>query len=170
MFNNIVLAVCEELSRQSVAAFRFNFRGVGRSGGDFGGGTGEQEDVKAALDFVSSVPAIDPQRIGLAGYSFGGGVALPVALQYQRISLLALVSPALSDTAWQQLKEYPGPAFIIIGDADSTIGFEKFQQNMKDATRYHVVPGADHFWMGFEEEVARRVARFFATGFSGAAS
>ena len=173
MFNNIVLAICEELSHHSVAAFRFNFRGVGSSGGEFGDGIGEQEDIKAALAFVSSAPAIDLKRIGLVGYSFGGGVALPVALQEQRISFLALVSPALSDTARQQLKEYPGPSFVIIGDADSIIGFEKFQQNIEDTqetTQYHVVPGADHFWMGFEDEVTQEVARFFITGFNSDAS
>ena len=79
MSNNVVVAICQSLLQNSVAAFRFNFRGVGKSDGTFGGGTAEQQDVSAALDFASSTPNIDPVRIGLAGYSFGGSVALPVA-------------------------------------------------------------------------------------------
>ena len=173
MLNNVVAAICEKLSQQSVAAFRFNFRGVGKSGGQFGGGITEQEDVRAALALVASTADIDLKMIGLAGYSFGGSVALAVALQDERVSRLALVSPALSDSGWEQLKEYPKPKFVIVGDADSVVGLEEFQQYIKDArcpTQYQVVSGADHFWLGHEQELAQKVTRFFVTGFGGEGS
>ncbi len=169
MLNNIIVTICRALSRHSIAAFRFNFRGVGKSGGEFGGGITEQEDVKAALDFLLATPDIDTGRIGLVGYSFGAGVALAVALQDERISLLALVSPALSDSAWEQLKGYHSAKFLIVGDADSVIPLERFQQHIRDVAdprQYQVVSGADHFWRGYEEEVARQVTRFFVAGFS----
>ena len=92
MWNNVVAAIFQVLPKYSVAAFRFNFRSVGNSEGYFGGGTDEQHDVRAALDFLISAPGIDSARIGLAGYSFGGGVVLPVAVQDARLGLLALVS------------------------------------------------------------------------------
>ena len=91
MSNNVVFAIFQVLAQRSIAAFRFNFRGVGKSEGDFGEGITEQEDVKAALAFISTTPDIDQKRTGLAGYSFGAGVALPVALQDERVNLLALV-------------------------------------------------------------------------------
>ncbi len=169
MLNNIVVTICQALSQQSIAAFRFNFRGVGSSGGEFGEGIAEQEDVKAALDFLLATPAIDTESIGLVGYSFGAGVALPIALQDERISLLALVSPALSDSAWEQLKEYHRAKFLIVGDADSVIPLERFQQHIKDVAdpkQYQVVSGADHFWRGYEEEVAQQVTQFSVAGFS----
>ncbi|MFC1943597.1 alpha/beta hydrolase [Chloroflexota bacterium] len=167
MLNNIVVAICQALSQYSIAAFRFNFRGVGRSGGEFGGGIAEQEDVKAALDFLLSTPDIDTERIGLVGYSFGASVALPVALQDERISLLALVSSALSDSGWEQLKGYHKAKFLIVGDADFVIPLEQLQQHIKDVAdpkQYQVVSGADHFWRGYEEEVAQQVTRFFVAG------
>ncbi|HJX69980.1 MAG TPA: hypothetical protein VJ441_02685, partial [Dehalococcoidia bacterium] len=80
MHNNIVLAICSALAEASIAAFRFNFRGVGRSQGAFAEGVGAQEDVKAALAFLTPSSKVDSQRVGLAGYSFGTRVALPVAL------------------------------------------------------------------------------------------
>ncbi|MFC1847326.1 alpha/beta hydrolase [Chloroflexota bacterium] len=169
MQNNIVVAICQALSQHSIAAFRFNFRGVGSSGGSFGEGIAEEDDVKAALDFVLSSPDSDSKKIGLAGYSFGARVALPVALQDERVSLLALVSPPLSDAGWEQLKRYRRPKLIIVGEADSVIPPERFQQNIKgitDPEQYQVVSGADHFWWGYEEEVALRTARFFSTGFN----
>lgn len=169
MFNNIVVAICQELSRNSVVAFRFNFRGVGNSGGAFGGGVGEQEDVKAALDFILSSPDIDPTKIGLAGYSFGASVALAAAFQDDRVNLLALVSPALSDTNGEQLEEYGKAKFLIVGDADMFIPVERFQSQVADAAepkQHQIIPGADHSWWGYERELAQQVSRFFTDGFN----
>jgi len=169
MSNNVVFAICQELARQSIAAFRFNFRGAGRSEGAFGNGIAEQEDVKAALALISSTPDIDQKRIGLAGYSFGASVALPVAIQDEWVNLLALVSPALSDSAWEQLKQYPKPKLLISGDYDFVIPLQKFQQYTEDIPepkQCQVISGADHFWQGYEEEVADKVTKFFASGFN----
>lgn len=168
MYNNVVAAICEELSRQSIAAFRFNFRGVGRSGGSFGGGVAEREDVKAALTLVASASSIDSEKLGLAGYSFGGSVALPVAVEDRRVNLLALVSPAILDTGWEQLEQYTRPKFVIGGDADTVIMLERLRQNIKDVhvpDQYELVSGADHFWWGYEEQLARKVTDFFVAGF-----
>lgn len=125
--------------------------------------------LKAALTFVLTTPNIDPKRVGLVGYSFGANVALPVALQDGRVNVLALVSPALSDSGWEQLKEYTKPKFLIVGDADSVIPLERFQQYIKDVPepkQYQVISEADHFWWGYEEELAQKVTQFFATGFN----
>lgn len=169
MSSNVVWAICQALAQRSVAAFRFNFRGVGQSEGTFGGGITEQEDVRAALSFVASNPDIDQARIGLAGYSFGAGVAAPVAPQDSRVKLLALVSPALSDSAWEQLKDCKVPKLLISGQHDFVIPPAQFQQNLKDTAepkQGEVISGADHFWQGYEDELAQKVAQFFVTGFS----
>ena len=168
MSNNVVFAICQALAEQSIAALRFNFRGVGRSEGIFGEGIAEQEDVRAALAFIQSTHDIDPTRIGLAGYSFGASVVLPVALEDKRVNLLALVSPALSDSGWEQLKGYIKPKFLIVGDSDFIIPLPQFQQYARDIPepkQCQVVSGADHFWQGYQEEAAGQVSRFFATGF-----
>ena len=167
MSNNVVFGVCQALAQQAIAALRFNFRGVGKSGGEFGGGAAEQVDVKAALAFALSTPNIDPKRIGLAGYSFGGGVALPVAAQDERIKMLALVSPALMDYGEEQLKGYTRPKFIIIGEDDNMIapeGLRELAQEIPEPKRFEIIAGADHFWVGFEGEVAQKLSRFFAEG------
>ncbi len=168
MSNNVVFAICQALALKDIAALRFNFRGVGKSGGEFGGGAAEQEDVRAALAFVLATPNIDPKRIGLAGYSFGGGVALPVAAQDKRVKMLALVSPALLDYGREQLKGYNRPKFIIIGEDDDMIAPEELRElagEIPEPKQFEIIGGADHFWVGFEEEVAQKLSRFFAEGF-----
>ena len=73
MDNNVVYSLSEALTQASLASFKFNFRGVGGSQGGFSHHTGEQEDVKAAISFISTVKEVDSSRIGLAGYSAGAG-------------------------------------------------------------------------------------------------
>jgi alpha/beta superfamily hydrolase len=168
MQNNVVMAICQGLLGESIAAFRFNFRGVGQSGGVYGGGITEREDVTAALAFVRARPEIDTKKIGLAGYSFGATVALPVALPDEAVRLLALISPPLADSAWEQLKGYPKPKLLMVGSADAFIPAGEFQQYAKDMPeprQYFVVSGADHFWWGYEGELTQKVSRFFGDGF-----
>ena len=49
MENNVVLAACRALAERGCAALRFNFRGIGRSEGDFDPGQDAQADARAAL-------------------------------------------------------------------------------------------------------------------------
>ncbi len=166
MSSNVVFAICQALAQKSMAALRFNFRGVGKSGGEFGEGIAEQEDIKAALDFVAATANIDQKRKGLAGYSFGAGVALPVAAQDKRVSLLALISPALAEEGWEQLKSYARPKLVIAGDSDFVIPRAQLAKLAGDMPeQYQVIAGADHFWGGYEEELAEKLSRFFAEGF-----
>jgi alpha/beta superfamily hydrolase len=162
MSSNVVFGICQALAEKNVAALRFNFRGVGKSGGEHGEGIGEQEDVRAALDFALATENIDKERIGLAGYSFGGMVALPVALRDERVKRLALVSPALAEGGWEELKRYDKPKFVIAGEEDFVIPQEYFLKMAAEMPEeYQVIPKADHFWGGYEEKVAEKVSAFF---------
>ena len=168
MSNNVVFGICQALAQKGIAALRFNFRGVHNSDGEYGNGIGEQDDIRAALAFTLSTPNINTKKLGLAGYSFGGGIALSVAVQNEEFKRLALVSPALSDAGWEQLKTYCKPFFLISGQQDSIIPPEQIRQYLNDMTvsgRIEVIPGTDHFWEGYEAEVTGRVSEFFVDGF-----
>jgi hypothetical protein len=168
MQNNVVVAICHALAEASIAALRFNFRGVGNSDGDFSEGFGEQDDVSAALDFLTSADQIDSDRIGLAGYSFGTKVALPVALRDDRVRAIALVSPFISDRDWENLKGYVKPKIFICGGDDRYIFANEVQHKVSELSepnQFHVIPRTDHFWWGFEGDVANKVAAFFTTVF-----
>jgi len=165
MDNNVVTAICSALVRNSMAALRFNFRGVGNSSGSYGDGVGEQDDVKAALDFLSKLPEIDNKRIGLTGYSFSGLVAVSVAIKDNRVKQLALISPALKEKGWVQFKEYNMPKLVMVGDADTRVPFCSFQYLFGDVKQYQIIADADHFWSGYEDEIGRKIARFFHDGF-----
>jgi alpha/beta superfamily hydrolase len=172
MYNNVVSVICQALAQESVASLRFNFRGVGRSEGNHEEGVGEQDDVVAALDFLQSSDGVDKGRLGLAGYSFGTRVVMPVALRDSRVRAVALVSPFLDDADWQRVKTYGVPKLFICGSEDSFISPHKVKRLVGEAappSECEVVFGADHFWCGFEGKIGRKVADFFKAAFHGQA-
>jgi alpha/beta superfamily hydrolase len=164
MDNNVVNSLSETLAQASLVSFKFNFRGVGGSQGEFGQGKGEREDVEAAISFISTVKEVDSGRIGLAGYSAGAGFAFPVGFNDDRIRALAAVSPPLPMFDFDFLKSCPKPKLLISGSRDDLIPinqFLEFCQNLPEPKECESIEGADHFWWGYESSLATKVAAFF---------
>jgi hypothetical protein len=164
MDNNVVSSLSETLTQVSLVSFKFNFRGVGGSQGEFGREIGEREDVEAAISFISTVKEIDSKRIGLAGYSAGAGFALPVGFKDARIKALAVVSPPLPMFDFDFLKSCPKPKLLISGSRDALIPtdqFLEFCRNLPEPKEYESIEGADHFWWGYESRLAAKVTAFF---------
>jgi len=164
MDNNVVYSVSEALTQASLISLKFNFRGVGRSQGAFSQGIGEQEDVNAAISFVTTVSEVDSKRIGLVGYSAGAGFALPAGFKDTRIKALAAISPPLSMFDFEFLKGCLKPKFLISGSRDDFTPpsqFIEFCQNLPEPKEYESIEGADHFWWNYESDLATKVAAFF---------
>ena len=164
MDNNVVCNLSETLTQASLASFKFNFRGVGGSQGEFDQGIGEREDVEAAISFISTVKEVDSKRIGLAGYSAGAGFALPVGFNDARIKALAAVSPPLPMFDFDFLKSCPKPKLFISGSRDNlipTAQFLEFCQNLPEPKECESIEGADHFWWGYESSLSAKVTAFF---------
>ena len=66
------------LSEFGYVTLRFDMRGCGKSEGEFGRVIclEQVEDTGNALDFLAGHPAVDPDRIGVIGSSFGGAVGV----------------------------------------------------------------------------------------------
>lgn len=162
MHNNVITAVARALEERGLATLRFNFRGVGGSQGSFANGIGEQDDARAALAWLAGQEEIDPSRRGIFGYSFGGLVALSVGAREATIKAMAAVSPLLPR---EGLDDCPKPKLIICGDADPVVPADRLRERAAEIAEpkiIMVVPGADHFWLGQEREMATAVADFFS--------
>ena len=93
MDNPVVVRIQEVCASLGLATLRFNFRGVGGSGGAHANGVGEQDDARAALEALARETRGAPTAI--AGYSFGARIAAQVASSDPRIGGLALIAPPL---------------------------------------------------------------------------
>lgn len=161
MENNVVVAVCEALAAAGIEMLRFNFRGVGRSGGHYGEGVTEQADVLGALGYLAGLEHVDAARLGLCGYSFGGMVTAPVALTCARVRALALVSPAMDAAALQKLSGFQRPLLVLGGALDDLVTPVLLTRNLAAAPV--IIPGADHFWWDHETALTAALADFFNT-------
>jgi alpha/beta superfamily hydrolase len=162
MHNNVVDAACSSLGKEKIGWLKFNFRGVGKSGGRFDNGIGEKEDARAAISFGEGQARIDPGQIGLCGYSFGSLVAFPVAVEDARVKAVAGIAPFVQPE--NLLSRYARPKLLVCGTRDEFINsqaLEKIMENMPDPKELALYPGVDHFWAGAEGEMAERVAQFF---------
>jgi alpha/beta superfamily hydrolase len=166
--NNVILSVSSALVEKSIIAFMFNFRGVGGSQGSFGGGIAEQEDVAAAVSWIISQPEADGKRVGLAGYSFGAAVALPIACADDRVGALTLISLPHGMLQVTQLKSCHKPKLLICGTNDFVVPLEQAQLMGKEAAepkQFELISGADHLWWGYETVLAEKVTTFFEDKF-----
>jgi dienelactone hydrolase len=86
------------LAPHGIAVLMFDKRGTGQSEGKFGMDfTQLAGDVDAAVDWLRQQPEIDPERIGLAGYSQGGWVA-PLAASNSKAVKFVLVGYGMVDS------------------------------------------------------------------------
>lgn len=174
MDNNVVVALSDALAAHGLGTLRFNFRGVGLSRGAFDFLKGEIADVKAALEFVRQQPGIPAERVGLAGYSFGGLAALYAAMDESRLAALALVSPMIPEKGFARDPRIKSPAskgcavFACTGSEDGFCPPSALAElGRLTAGEIRVFAGTDHFWAGRDDEAAEAAAEFLAGALAG---
>jgi len=157
MDNNVVEAVCEGFQRLGFTTLRFNFRGAGRSEGRYDGGRGEQDDLRAAVDFLAariSAPVL------LGGYSFGAWVTANLCAREPLPYRLLLVSPPIDllETPIEPLAD--GLIGVICGDRDAFCDIRELTKRLEGINLTpHVMAGADHFYIGREEVLASAIEK-----------
>ena len=164
MDNNVVVAVTFGLADAGIASLRFNFRGVGNSQGEHSKGEKEYEETLVAMDFLGALPDVNDERIGLGGYSFSTRVICAHKQLYKKPRAIALVAPSLEAITDSPLQSDKTPRMIITGDRDrlaNSDGVDEQLAGFNPPADYHLIPGADHFWVGQEGEMASCVVQFF---------
>jgi uncharacterized protein len=162
MENNVVRGLAEAFRAAGFAVLRFNFRGVGRSTGQYGQGVGEQEDAKAALTWVATQPGVDADRLFLAGYSFGARVTLAVASTDARVGGFIAVAPPALHGEWPSMASSRGPKIFLCGGRDPYAPPEVLAglvNGLPEPKRLVAIPDADHFFVGQERTLAHHAVK-----------
>jgi alpha/beta superfamily hydrolase len=147
MHFKLLFRAAKVFQSRGYAVLRFQFRGVGRSAGEFDGGRGESDDARAALDFL--VREYPHAPVVLGGFSFGAAVALRVGVDDDRVGALLLMG--LPVLAIESARENPRakPALFVQGERDefgNREAIEEFVRSFSGPRTLVVVPGSDHLF------------------------
>jgi uncharacterized protein len=157
MFNNVVEAALEAMWQMGWATLRFNFRGVGQSQGEHGGGRGEADDAVAAVRFLAAELALPPRSIALAGYSFGAMAALNAAPSIPDLGTLILIALPLQMARAEALRQLNMPIILAAGDRDNycpPADLQALHEDLGSRAQLRIIKGADHFFGDHEAELA----------------
>ncbi|MGB0495302.1 MAG: alpha/beta hydrolase, partial [Kangiellaceae bacterium] len=75
--NKVVYTLSRSIASLGIPSIRFNFRGVGKSEGEYDGGIGEQDDLTKVVDWM--VQQHPGKKLILGGFSFGAYVSIMAA-------------------------------------------------------------------------------------------
>ncbi len=162
MDNSVVTALVEIFSEEGFSTLRFNFRGVGKSGGSYSEGTGEKEDVKAAIRYLTSrLDAASPCL--MSGYSFGAWAGLSIAVEDQKIESLIAVAPPLEMYDFEFFKSSRKKKLVIVGGKDDFCPPEilkEWYKGVEEPKSLAIIPGADHFFLFHTQLLAMPIKEF----------
>jgi len=148
MDNKVVQTLSRALLQSGWDCLRFNFRGVGQSGGVYDEGRGETDDVLEALRQLA------PEGpLALAGFSFGAFVMCQVVAQLwptQRLDKILLVGTAVGHFDPNPLPtELHDASLVVHGESDDTVALSAvLQWATPQALPVTVVPNCGHFFHG----------------------
>ncbi|MGW6007811.1 alpha/beta hydrolase [Streptomyces sp. NPDC055210] len=109
------------LAARGIAALVFDPAHQGRSGGeprDLEDPYRRGEDISYAIDALTTIAGIDPQRVGILGICAGGGYAVHTARTDHRIKAVATVVPGNMGTSFRSFQP-DGPAAALDALADA---------------------------------------------------
>lgn len=163
MRNPLIVEIARALADHGFVTLRFNFRGVGESEGAFDGGHGEQRDVAGAIDALLDRDDVDPERIFLAGWSFGARVGLTHGAQDERLAGFAVVGLPTDGLDESFLQDDLRPKLFLAGENDeiSRAGkLKRWTEGLLGPARVVVLSDTDHFLAGREADGAALIAGF----------
>lgn len=144
MENKVAMTLAKTFAEMGCAAFRFNFRGIGASDGEFTGGVGETEDLIAVVHYAQQQFGNELPLV-LSGFSFGGYVAACAAQALQPQHLL-LAAPAVGRFAMPAVSP---DTLVIHGEHDDVVPLaDALDWARPQQLPIVVLPAAGHFFHG----------------------
>jgi uncharacterized protein len=165
----LLIALADELTSKGWAVLRFNFRGIGESEGESSTGEAEVADARGAIAFVRD--RFEGIPVAIAGWSFGAAVAVRTAAVDPGLVACVAIAPAVEprEGVTSGLPDASGlrldvPLLLVCGANDHLVASadcESWAHGVA-GSEVDVVAGANHFFWGKYDDLAKRVAGFLA--------
>ena len=152
MNNRVVFDVYQTFVRRGFSTLRFNFRGVGRSQGEYDEGMGELSDAAAALDWLQSQNP-DAAQCWISGFSFGAWICMQLLMRRPEIDSFIALAPPADKYDFTFLAPCPASGLFVHGAQDTMVPKEsvealaqKLQAQKRITIDYKIIEGANHFF------------------------
>jgi alpha/beta superfamily hydrolase len=152
MNNRVVYNLHYAFHKLGFTVMRFNFRGVGRSQGEFDQGIGELSDAASALDYLQAMNP-NSKHCWVAGFSFGAWIGMQLLMRRPEMTGFISVAPPAKMYDFSFLAPCPSSGLIVNGTADGlalpkdTHTLVRNLREQKGITITHEeIEGADHFF------------------------
>lgn len=148
MHNKVAHTLARAFVHLNFAALRFNFRGTGKSEGEYDDGRGELLDALAAVEWMRDRNPGLP--LWLAGFSFGAAMAIRAATESDPEGLIS-VAPAAFRFAGDMSSQPDCPWLIVHGDQDELIDIDEsveWVNQMEPGPELVVFSKTTHFFHG----------------------
>ena len=152
MNNRVVYNLHYAFHEIGFTVLRFNFRGVGRSQGEYDQGIGELSDAASALDYLQSLNP-NAKHCWVAGFSFGAWIGMQLLMRRPEITGFISVAPPANMYDFSFLAPCPASGLIINGlndrfakPQDTRILVDKLHEQKGITITHQEMEGAGHFF------------------------
>ena len=166
MNNKIVVETFNTFMDNDFSVCRVNFRGVGKSDGEFDNGQGELADAAAALDWIER-ENFDNSQCWISGFSFGSLIAMQLLMRRPEINRFIIVSPQPNVYDFSFLSPCPSSGMIIFGKKDELVPAQSINElknrlsNQKGINvQFDQVADANHFFSKSEESLKKSLNKY----------
>jgi uncharacterized protein len=166
MNNPVTVQLFHLFMTKGFSVLRFNFRGVGKSQGEFDAGIGELADAATALDWLQTKNPTAAQ-FWVAGYDFGAYIGMQLLMRRPETDGFISVSPPTNAYDFSFLAPCPASGLFLHGTHDQIVPtpevdrvVAKLRSQRGITIDYELVDDANHFWSDQLGEVERRVGAY----------
>jgi len=163
MNNRVVFEVYQTFARRGFSTLRFNFRGVGRSQGEYDEGLGELSDAAAALDWLQAANP-DAEQCWVSGFSFGAWICMQLLMRRPEINSFISLAPPANNYDFSFLAPCPSSGLLIHGSDDNMVPEDsvatlakKLRAQKRITIDYQIIDGANHFFHDKVDELTTLV-------------
>ena len=168
MNNKVVVETFNAFMENQFSVCRVNFRGVGKSDGEFDNGQGELADAAAALDWIEK-ENFDNSQCWIAGFSFGSLIAMQLLMRRPEINRFVIISPQPNVYDFTFLSPCPTSGIVVSGKKDELVSSQSLNElknrllNQKGINvQFDVLQDANHFFSRPEENLKKSLDKYIA--------
>ena len=169
MNNRVTYALYKHFQSRGFAVMRFNFRGVGRSQGEYDNGEGELSDAATAMDWLQAQNR-GSHQCWIAGFSFGAWIGMQLMMRRPEIQGFISITPPATTHDFSFLAPCPASGLIVNGENDEQVPPEAIRNLVERlsiqkgvSVEINIVPGANHFFTDHLEPMITHVSAYLDT-------